>query len=76
MTLSTCLVYNIWCPETFQIFEIQGYNPVSECDFCSVWSRFNFFVSSSTGASNARFDGNGLDQYDPLYLSGVYHLVS
>ena len=32
-------------------------NPVSECNFCSVWSKLNFFVSSFTGASNARFDG-------------------
>ena len=30
---------------------------MSECDFCSVWSMLNFFVSSFTGASNARFDG-------------------
>ena len=27
-----------------------------ECDFCSVSSKLNFFVSSFTGASNARFD--------------------
>ena len=30
---------------------------MSECDFCSVSSKLNFFVSSFTGASNARFDG-------------------
>ena len=30
---------------------------MSECDFCSVSRRLNFFVSSFTGASNARFDG-------------------
>ena len=49
--------------------KVQGYSPVSECDFCSVWSsRLSFFVSSFTGASNAR---SGLDQYDLLYVSGV-----
>ena len=45
--------------------KVQGYSPVSECDFCSVWSRLSFFVSSFTGASNA---GSGLDQYDLLYV--------
>ena len=30
---------------------------MSECDFCSFWSKLNFFFSSFTGASNARFDG-------------------
>ena len=30
---------------------------MSECDFCSVSSKLNFFVSLFTGASNARFDG-------------------
>ena len=36
-----------------------GYKPstVSECDFCSVSSKLNFFFSSFTGSSNARFDG-------------------
>ena len=57
MTFSTCLVYNIWCLETFNFFGIQGYSPVSVCDSCSVWIRLNFFVSSFTGASNARSDG-------------------
>ena len=40
-----------------QFLGIQGYNPVSECDICSVSSQLNFLVSSFTGASNARFDG-------------------
>ena len=57
MTFSMCLVYNIWCLETFHFFGIQGYSPVSVCDSCSVWIRLNFFVSSFTGASNARSDG-------------------
>ena len=30
---------------------------MSECDFCSVTIKLNFFSSSFTGASNARFDG-------------------
>ena len=30
---------------------------MSECDFCSVSIKLNFFFSSFTGASNARFDG-------------------
>ena len=30
---------------------------MSECYFCSFWSKLNFFLSSFTGASNARFDG-------------------
>ena len=30
---------------------------MSECDFCSVSIKLNFFFSSLTGASNARFDG-------------------
>ena len=30
---------------------------MSECDFCSVSIKLNFFVSSITGASNARVDG-------------------
>ena len=29
---------------------------MSECNFCSFWSKLNFFFSSFTGASNARFD--------------------
>ena len=30
---------------------------MSECEFCSVSSKLNFFVSSFTAASIARFDG-------------------
>ena len=30
---------------------------MSECDFCSVSSKLNFFVSSFIAASIARFDG-------------------
>ena len=30
---------------------------MSECDFCSFWTKLNFFFSSFTGACNARFDG-------------------
>ena len=30
---------------------------MSECDFCSVWSKLNLLVSSFPWASNARFDG-------------------
>ena len=30
---------------------------MSECDFCSVSMKLNFFFSSFTGSSNARFDG-------------------
>ena len=40
ITFSTCLEYNIWS-WNLQFFGIQGYNPVSECDFCSVSSKLN-----------------------------------
>ena len=48
----------VWCITIEpSFFGIQGYSLVSECDFCSVSSKLKFFVSSFTGASNARFDG-------------------
>ena len=50
VTYSICLV-----SQNLQFFGIQGYIPLSECDFCSVSSKLNFF--SFTGQSNARFDG-------------------
>ena len=34
-----------------QFFGIQGYSPVSECDFCSVSIKLNLFFSSFTGWS-------------------------
>ena len=54
---STCLVYKIWNLRTFNFWIPRLYNPLSECDFCSVSSKLNFLFSSLTGASNARFDG-------------------
>ena len=42
---------------------------MSECNFCSVWSRLNFFVSSLTRASNARFALDLCDLLHALSLS-------
>ena len=59
MSFSTCVVYNIWCLGTFNFLESKAiaHGPVSECDFCSVSIKLNFFSSSFTGATNARFYG-------------------
>ena len=42
-----CITFGVLVPS---IFGIQGYSPVSECDFCSVSIKLNFFFSSLTGA--------------------------
>ena len=47
---------------------------MSECDFCSVSSKLNFFVSSFTGASNARFDGM-VETSMTFYTCVVYKIV-
>ena len=57
MTFSTCVVYNIWCLGTFNFLESKAITQCRSAIFFSVSIKLNFFFSSFTGASNARFDG-------------------
>ena len=45
-----------WMSHLFH-FNFLESKAIAECDFCSVSIKLNFFFSSFTGASNARFDG-------------------
>ena len=51
---------------------------MSVCDFCSVSIKLNFFFSSFTGATNARFDGMveiSINTHTATFMSGVSSTV-